>query len=138
MRRNVWSSLRRICSGDGVAYLAKGIGNTLHTVGPMSRRSNHMRASIGLCGDRLKIRYRLGKPQREAVRMPIRVGGAGPLCDSKRQHPPGSGGTMWSTQCAAVSAMRRALQEGQTPRPLQAKATRKSCPHAGQGARAKS
>jgi hypothetical protein len=38
MRRNVWSSLRRIWSGGGVAYLAKAIGNTLHTVGPMSRR----------------------------------------------------------------------------------------------------
>jgi glycosyltransferase involved in cell wall biosynthesis len=37
MRRNVWSSLRRIWSGDGVACLAKGIGSTLHTVGPMSR-----------------------------------------------------------------------------------------------------
>jgi hypothetical protein len=32
----VWSSLRRIRSGDGVAYLAKGIGNTLHTVRLMS------------------------------------------------------------------------------------------------------
>jgi hypothetical protein len=32
----VWSSLRRIWSGHGVAYSAKGIGNTLHTVGPMS------------------------------------------------------------------------------------------------------
>jgi hypothetical protein len=29
--------LRRIRSGDGVAYLAKGIGNTLHTVRLMSR-----------------------------------------------------------------------------------------------------
>jgi hypothetical protein len=37
MRRNVWSSLRRISSGGGVAHLAKAIGNTLHTVGPMSR-----------------------------------------------------------------------------------------------------
>jgi hypothetical protein len=37
MRRNVWSSLRRIWSGGGVAHLAKAIGNTLHTVGPMSR-----------------------------------------------------------------------------------------------------
>jgi plasmid replication initiation protein len=32
----VWSSLRHISSGGGVAYLAKAIGNTLHTVGPMS------------------------------------------------------------------------------------------------------
>jgi hypothetical protein len=39
MRRNVWSSLRRISSGGGVAHLAKAIGNTLHTVGPMSRKS---------------------------------------------------------------------------------------------------
>jgi hypothetical protein len=28
--------LRRISSGGGVAHLAKAIGNTLHTVGPMS------------------------------------------------------------------------------------------------------
>jgi hypothetical protein len=34
----MWSSLRRIWSGGGVAYLAKAIGNTLHTVGPMSRK----------------------------------------------------------------------------------------------------
>jgi hypothetical protein len=38
MRRNVRSSLRRISSGGGVAHLAKAIGNTLHTVGPMSHR----------------------------------------------------------------------------------------------------
>jgi hypothetical protein len=37
MRRNVWSSLRRIWSGGGVAYSAIAIGNTIHTVGPMSR-----------------------------------------------------------------------------------------------------
>jgi hypothetical protein len=37
MRRNVWSSLRHISSGGGVAHLAKAIGNTLHTVGPMSQ-----------------------------------------------------------------------------------------------------
>jgi hypothetical protein len=37
MRRNVWSSLRGISSGGGVAYLAKAIANTLHTVGPMSQ-----------------------------------------------------------------------------------------------------
>jgi hypothetical protein len=33
----MWSSLRRIWSGGGVAYLAKAIGNTLHTVGTMSQ-----------------------------------------------------------------------------------------------------
>jgi transposase len=34
----VWSSLRRISSGRGVAHLVKAIGNTLHTVGPMSHK----------------------------------------------------------------------------------------------------
>jgi uncharacterized protein with ParB-like and HNH nuclease domain len=38
----VWSSLRCIWSGGGVAYLAKAIGNTLHTVGPMSHDFNVM------------------------------------------------------------------------------------------------
>ena len=38
---------------------------------------------------------------------------------------------------AAVRAMRRALHEGQPPRPWQEKATRKSWPHAGHRARAK-
>jgi hypothetical protein len=43
----------------------------------------------------------------------------------------------WSIKCVAVSAIRRVLHEGQTPRPLQKKATRKSCLHWPQRARAK-
>lgn len=46
-------------------------------------------------------------------------------------------GKTWSTRWAAVSAMPRALQDGHTPRPLQEKAIRKSCPHSPQRARAK-
>ena len=44
----------------------------------------------------------------------------------------GSGGKTWSTRCAAVSAMRRVLQEGHTPRHLQEYAIRKSCWHSSQ------
>jgi hypothetical protein len=40
-----------------------------------------------------------------------------------------------STRCAAVCAIRRPLQEGQTPRPLHEKATTKPCPHDVQRAR---
>ncbi len=36
----------------------------------------------------------------------------------------GRRGKTWSVRCAAVSAMRRVLHEGQTPRPLQEKATK--------------
>ena len=39
----------------------------------------------------------------------------------------GRWGKTGSTRCAAVWAMRRALHEGHPPRPLQAKATKKSC-----------
>jgi hypothetical protein len=49
----------------------------------------------------------------------------------------GSGGRTWSVRWAATSTMRRALQEGQTPRPLQEKATRRSAAHASQRMRAK-
>ncbi len=41
----------------------------------------------------------------------------------------GTGGMTRSTRCAAVCAIRRPLQEGQTPRPLREKATTKPCPH---------
>lgn len=41
-----------------------------------------------------------------------------------------------SVRCAATSAMRRALQEGQTPRPLQEKARSRSCPQSPQRSRA--
>jgi hypothetical protein len=47
----------------------------------------------------------------------------------------GTGGMTWSTRCAAVCAIRRPLQEGQTPRPLHEKATTKPCPHDVQRAR---
>lgn len=47
------------------------------------------------------------------------------------------GGRTWSLRWAAVSAMRGVLHEGQTPRPLQEKATRKSCSQSAQRARAK-
>jgi hypothetical protein len=46
----------------------------------------------------------------------------------------GTGGIMRSTRCAAVCAIRRPLQEGQTPRLLQEKATTKTCPHEAQRA----
>jgi hypothetical protein len=51
----VWSSLRHISSGGGVAHLAKAIGNTLHTVGPMSQTVlQHQRAenfgALGVLG----------------------------------------------------------------------------------------
>jgi hypothetical protein len=46
MRRNVWSNLRRIWSGGGVAHLANAIGNTLHTVGPMSPEVLYFQALI--------------------------------------------------------------------------------------------
>ncbi len=42
----------------------------------------------------------------------------------------------WSTRCAALSSMRRALQDGHTPRRLQEKATRKSWPQPPQRTRA--
>ena len=42
-----------------------------------------------------------------------------------------------SVRCAATSAMRRALQEGQTPRPLQEKARSRSCPQSVHRSRAK-
>ena len=41
-----------------------------------------------------------------------------------------------SVRCAATSAMRRALQEGHTPRPLQEKARSRSCPQSVQRSRA--
>jgi len=43
-----------------------------------------------------------------------------------RQHPLAhrQAGNTWSVRCAAASAMRRVLHDGQTPRPLQEKATR--------------
>jgi len=47
---------------------------------------------------------------------------------------PGTGGMTRSTRCAAVCAIQRPLQEGQTPRPLHEKATTKPCPHDVQGA----
>jgi hypothetical protein len=43
----------------------------------------------------------------------------------------GTGGMTWSTRCAAVCAIRRPLQEGQTPRPLHEKATTKPWPEGG-------
>ncbi len=46
----------------------------------------------------------------------------------------GSGGRTWSVRWAATSTMRRALQEGQTPRPLQEKATRRRRVHGAEGA----
>jgi hypothetical protein len=46
-------------------------------------------------------------------------------------------GNAWSRRCAAASAMRRVLHEGQTPRPLQEKATKKSAPQLSQRTRAK-
>jgi hypothetical protein len=46
-------------------------------------------------------------------------------------------GNTWSRRCAAASAMRRVLHEGQTPRPLQEKATKKSAPQLSQRTRAK-
>ena len=49
----------------------------------------------------------------------------------------GSGGRTGSVRWAATSTMRRALQEGQTPRPLQEKATRRSAAQASQRMRAK-
>ena len=36
----------------------------------------------------------------------------------------GRRGDTWSHRCAAISAMRRVVHEGQTPRPLQEKATK--------------
>ena len=41
----------------------------------------------------------------------------------------GSGGMTRSTRCAAACAIRRPLQDGQTPLPLHEKATTKPCPH---------
>ena len=41
----------------------------------------------------------------------------------------GARGMTRSTRCGAVCAIRRPLQEGQTPRPLHGKATTKPCPH---------
>jgi hypothetical protein len=46
----MWSSLRRIWSGGGVAYLAKAIGNTLLTVGPMSRILILRRSRLHIAG----------------------------------------------------------------------------------------
>jgi hypothetical protein len=46
----------------------------------------------------------------------------------------GTGGMTRSTRCAADCAIRRPLQEGQTPRPLHEKATTKPCPHEAQRA----
>jgi len=43
----------------------------------------------------------------------------------------------WSARCAAVSTMRRVVQDGQTPLHLQDQAMRKSCPQSAQRARAK-
>ncbi len=48
----------------------------------------------------------------------------------------GTWGKTWSTRWAAVSAMRRAPQEGQHPRPRHENATRNSYPQREQGARA--
>lgn len=58
--------------------------------------------------------------------------------DAGNQRRPQAGrrGNTTSAMCAAVSAMRRVLNEGQTPRPLQEKATKKSCPQSSQRARA--
>ena len=42
-----------------------------------------------------------------------------------------------AARCAAASAIRRVLHEGQTPRPLQKKATRKSSPQSSHRPRAK-
>jgi hypothetical protein len=49
----------------------------------------------------------------------------------------GTRGITESTTCAAVAAMRFVVQDGQTPRPLQEKATRNSAVQSGQRARAK-
>ena len=49
----------------------------------------------------------------------------------------GTRGMTASTKCAAVAAMRLLVQDGQTPRPLQEKATRNSAVQSGQRARAK-
>ena len=46
----------------------------------------------------------------------------------------GTGGMTRATRCAAVCAIRRPLQDGQTPRPLHEKATTKPCPHEAQRA----
>jgi hypothetical protein len=105
MRRNMWSSLRRIWSGGGVAYLAKAIGNTLHTVGPMSRgffttsaAHNRSGRGYGLASARRPSRWRwlrrtapgwsrrpcechaepLG-PARAGSSWPARVGGLRPV-----------------------------------------------------------
>jgi len=50
----------------------------------------------------------------------------------------GRRGKTWSVRWAAASAMRSVLHEGQTPRPLQEKATKKSSPQSSQRIRAKS
>ena len=49
----------------------------------------------------------------------------------------GTRGKTWSTQCAAVWAMRRAPHDGQKPRRLQLKATSLSCPQSPQRRRRK-
>ena len=49
----------------------------------------------------------------------------------------GTRGITESTRCAAVAAMCFVVQDGQTPRPLQEKATRNSAVQSGQRARAK-
>lgn len=49
----------------------------------------------------------------------------------------GVGALQISVRWAAASAIRRVLHEGQTPRPLQEKATRKSSPQSSQRTRAK-
>jgi hypothetical protein len=48
----------------------------------------------------------------------------------------GSGGGTWSARWAATSTIRRALQQGQAPGPLQENATRRSAAHASQRMRA--
>ena len=53
---------------------------------------------------------------------------SGPLAAAERP---------WSNRCDAVSVMRRAFQDGHTPRPLQENAIRTPCPHCPQRMRAR-
>jgi len=61
----------------------------------------------------------------------IRLGTDGTHCRTGRC------GTTWSVRCATTSAMRRALQEGHTPLPLQENARRRPWPQSPQRTRAK-
>jgi hypothetical protein len=88
-------------------------------------------------------RWRLKIARR--ARSSARVMSRGSRARGKRAHR-GSERTHWrmgtcgstrSRRCVAVPCMRRVVQEGQKPRPLQEKATRVSSPHEAQRTRAK-